>query len=155
MRVGPVRTQAQDVVELLSDPTRCRVMLVTLPEETPVNELVDTAFALEDRTGVSLGPVVVNAFPSELAAAGHPTADDARALGIEIPTPERLALETATSFQLERYELALEQADRLAAAVPLPQIRLPFLFREIGPTQVEELADALTSEVEAIPEPGT
>ncbi len=155
VRVGPVRTQAQDVVELLSDPTRCRVMLVTLPEETPVNELVDTAFALEDRVGVSLGPVVVNAFPGELAVAGHTAADDARALGIEIPTPERLALETATSFQLERYELALEQADRLAAAVPLPQIRLPFVFCEIGPTQVEELADALTAEVEAIPEPGT
>ena len=155
VRVGPVRTQAQDVVELLSDPTRCRVMLVTLPEETPVNELVDTAFALEDRAGVSLGPVVVNAFPGELSVAGHTAADDAHALGIEIPTPERLALETATSFQLERYELALEQADRLAAAVPLPQIRLPFKFCEIGPTQVEELADALTAEVEAIPEPGT
>ena len=31
-------------------------MLVTLPEETPVNELIDTAFALEDRAGVALGP---------------------------------------------------------------------------------------------------
>src|ERR671925_185288 len=30
------------------------------PEETPVNELVDTAFALEDHIGVQLGPVVVN-----------------------------------------------------------------------------------------------
>ena len=35
-------------------------MLVTLPEETPVNELVETAFAIEDRVGVALGPVVVN-----------------------------------------------------------------------------------------------
>jgi anion-transporting ArsA/GET3 family ATPase len=154
VRVGPVRTQAQDVVELLSDATRCRVMLVTLPEETPVNELVDTAFALEDRAGVSLGPVVVNSFPGELAVAGHTLADDAGALGIGIPTPERLALDAATSFQLERYELALEQADRLAAAVPLPQIRLPFLFHEVGPAQVDQLADALTAEVEAIPEPG-
>jgi cellulose biosynthesis protein BcsQ len=154
VRVGPVRTQAQDVVELLSDAARCRVMLVTLPEETPVNELVDTAFALEDRAGVSLGPVVVNAFPGELAVAGRTLADDALALGIEVPELERLALDAATSFQRERYELALEQADRLAAAVPLPQIRLPFLFREIGPTQVDELADALTAEVEAIPEPG-
>ena len=60
MRVGPVRNQAADVVELLSDPARCQVMLVTIPEETPVNELVDTAFAIEDRAGVALGPVVVN-----------------------------------------------------------------------------------------------
>ena len=48
------------MVELLSDPARCQVMLVTLPEETPVNELVDTAFAVEDRAGVALGPIVVN-----------------------------------------------------------------------------------------------
>ena len=44
------------MVELLTDPTRCQVMLVTLPEETPVNELVETAFAIEDRAGVALGP---------------------------------------------------------------------------------------------------
>src|SRR5260221_7205758 len=60
VRVGPVRKQAQDVVELLSDPVRCQVMLVTIPEETPVNELIDTAFSIEDRAGVALGPVVVN-----------------------------------------------------------------------------------------------
>ncbi|MDQ3106697.1 MAG: hypothetical protein M3Q68_02705, partial [Actinomycetota bacterium] len=42
-RVGPIRTQAQDVVDLLSDPARCQVVLVTLPEETPVNEVVETA----------------------------------------------------------------------------------------------------------------
>ena len=60
VKVGPVQKQASDVVELLTDPTRCQVMLVTLPEETPVNELVDTAFAIEDRAGVALGPIVVN-----------------------------------------------------------------------------------------------
>src|SRR5438270_10109077 len=58
--VGPIRAQATDVIELLSDPTRCQVMLVTLPEETPVNEVVETAFKLEDKVGVSLSPVVVN-----------------------------------------------------------------------------------------------
>ena len=59
-RSGPVRTQAADVVELLSDPTRCRVVLVTLPEEMPVSETVEAAYQLEDRAGVQLGPVVVN-----------------------------------------------------------------------------------------------
>ncbi len=54
------------MVELLTDPARCQVMLVTLPEETPVNELVDTAFAIEDRAGVALGPIVVNGCVSEV-----------------------------------------------------------------------------------------
>ena len=33
--VGPVRKQAADVVELLTDPTRCQVMLVTAPRGDP------------------------------------------------------------------------------------------------------------------------
>ena len=58
--VGPIRAQAVDVIGLLGDPARCQVMLVTLPEETPVNEAAETAFHLEDRAGVQLAPIVVN-----------------------------------------------------------------------------------------------
>ena len=43
VRVGPVLTQAVEVTEMLADPDRAQVMLVTLPEETPVNETVETA----------------------------------------------------------------------------------------------------------------
>ena len=150
VRVGPVRTQAQDVMELLSDATRCRVMLVTLPEETPVNELVDTAFALEDRVGISLAPVVVNAFPRDLEVAGHRVADDVAAAGVVV-APDAEALEVAAQFRHERHLLAREQAERLRARLPLPQIRLPFVFSEIGPEQVERLADAFTDEVAGLP----
>jgi arsenite-transporting ATPase len=60
VRSGPVRAQADEVLELLHDPQRCQVVLVTLAETTPVNEVIETAYALEDRVGVQLGPVVVN-----------------------------------------------------------------------------------------------
>ena len=69
VRVGPINSQARDVLEMLTDHERCQVMLVTLPEETPVNELVDTAYHLEDRVGVGLGPVVVNGLYPEIARA--------------------------------------------------------------------------------------
>ncbi|HEY8215556.1 MAG TPA: ArsA-related P-loop ATPase [Acidimicrobiia bacterium] len=154
VRVGPVRTQAQDVMELLTDPTRCRVMLVTLPEETPVNELVDTAFALEDRVGVSLAPVVVNAFPGDLELAGRWVAADAATSGVALPPVDASALDEAAAFGDERHALARAQAERLAQLLPLPQIKLPFVFGEIGPDEVERLADALTDEVAAFPEPG-
>ena len=72
VRGGPVRSQAQDVIELLGDPERCQVLLVTLPETTPVNEVVQTAYALEDRVGVRLGPVVVN----EIDGLGEPDVPD-------------------------------------------------------------------------------
>ncbi|MGH7747069.1 MAG: ArsA-related P-loop ATPase, partial [Candidatus Dormibacteria bacterium] len=57
VRVGPIRVQAGDVMELLTDPKRCQLLLVTLPEETPVNEVVETGFKLEDRVGVALAPI--------------------------------------------------------------------------------------------------
>lgn len=153
VRVGAVRRQAEDVIEMLSDPTRCQVMLVTLPEETPVNELVDTAFALEDRVGVKLGPVVVNAVPGDLALASHGAVRDGATAGVDIPAGEAASLEAAVLFRHERHELALEQADRLAARLPLPQLRLPFLFQEIGPGEVEHLSDVLASEIAALPAP--
>ena len=46
-----------------------------------------------------------------------------------------------------------EQIDRLAEQLPLAQIRLPFVFTaEIGPAELDQLADRLLAEVEALPE---
>ena len=73
-RGGPLRTQAQDVVDLLSDPTRCRVILVTLPEELPVSETIESAYTLEDKAGVQLGPVIVNACDPEPVGLDRPAA---------------------------------------------------------------------------------
>ena len=38
VKVGPIHTQAREVMDVLTDPARCRVLLVTLPEATPVHE---------------------------------------------------------------------------------------------------------------------
>ena len=79
MRGGPIRTQASDVAEMLADPARCQVVLVTLPETTPVNELIETAYALEERVGVQLGPVVVNGVDAGPSSMPTPTATPAAA----------------------------------------------------------------------------
>lgn len=167
--VGPVRKQATDVVALLSDPERCRVLLVTIPEETPVSELVDTAFAIEDRTGVSLGPVVVNGCYDELALVrnGGPApidqlgADDAitaadiqhdaELLDVFVSEREARDLARAAAFRAERAAIQHHQADRLGRQLPLPQIRLPFLFTaDLGMREIEHLADAFTAGVSAL-----
>jgi anion-transporting ArsA/GET3 family ATPase len=155
VRVGPVSKQSTDVIEMLSDPARCQVMLVTIPEETPVNELVDTAFQLEDRIGVQLAPVVVNACypdPGPRASVGEVQrlADE---LGVFVSPREASDLVTAAEFRRERHRLQREQADRLAARLPLPQIRLPFLFTaELGPDEIGTLAAAFTAQVADVPE---
>jgi arsenite-transporting ATPase len=154
VRVGPVSKQSTDVIEMLSDPSRCQLMLVTVPEETPVNELVDTAFQLEDRIGVQLGPVVVNAcYPDP----GLPASVDevqrlADELGVFVSPRETSDLVAAAEFRRERYVLQQEQADRLAARLPLPQVRLPFLFTaELGPPEIGTLAGTFAAQVEELP----
>jgi anion-transporting ArsA/GET3 family ATPase len=151
VRVGPIQAQARDVLELLADPERCSVVLVTIPEETPVNELVETAYALEDRVGVKLGPVVVNeVYPAVEGLEADPVAA-AEEAGTSLRPGEAEALVAAARFRQERASLQQDQLDRLAAGLPLPQLRLPFLFRaDLGPDDVAELAEALRASVAAL-----
>jgi anion-transporting ArsA/GET3 family ATPase len=151
VRVGPINTQAQDVLELLTDPARCEVVLVTLPEETPVNELVETAYKLEDRVGVSLGPVVVNGVYDEVDGLDTDPAAAAAAAGVTLRPGEAEELAAAADFRRHRMELQREQIGRLAERLPLPQLRLPFLFSaDLGPADIDTLAKALTTGIEEL-----
>jgi arsenite/tail-anchored protein-transporting ATPase len=114
VRGGPIHSQAIDVAQLLTDPVRSQVILVTLPETTPVNEAIETAVALRDEGGLRLGPVVVNAFdggadlPVEKAAADSP-------------------LRAAAEFRNARRALHRREAQRLRDALDVEQIRLPLI----------------------------
>jgi anion-transporting ArsA/GET3 family ATPase len=151
VRVGPIRTQAQEVLELLTDPARCQVLLVTLPEETPVNEIVDTAYALEDRVGIKLGPVVVNGLHPRVEGLDVDPEAAAAAAETTLRSGEADALRAAATFRAQRQQLQEEQVARLAGALPLPQLRLPFVFAvDLGPREVGVLADALADGVAAL-----
>jgi anion-transporting ArsA/GET3 family ATPase len=155
VRVGPISKQAADVVALLSDPARCQVMLVTLPEETPVSEAIETAFAIEDRAGVALGPVVVNQcfepLPVGVSASVDDVRADAEACGRFVSDREADDLARAVEFRSTRHDVQREQIDRLRAQLPLPTIELPFLFTpDIGRPQIDVLADALERGIERL-----
>lgn len=158
VKVGPVHKQAADVVAMLSDPARCQVMLVTIPEETPVNELVDTAYAIEDRVGVALGPVVVNGWYETLPPGAGSSVEavqrDATVLDRFVSEREAADLVRAAAFRAERHAIQEEQADRLASLLPLPQLRLPFVFTgEIHRAEVDLLAASLTAAIGSLPSP--
>jgi len=152
--VGPINAQARDVLELLEDHERCQVMLVTLPEETPVNEAVETAFSLEDRVGIGLGPIVVNGvYPTVDGLVSDPAAVTAAAdaADVSLRAGEADALAAAAAFRLDRMQLQAEQLGRLEAQLPLPQLRLPFQFTtEIGPAELDVLARAMLAGIESL-----
>jgi anion-transporting ArsA/GET3 family ATPase len=111
VRSGPIAHQATEVAEMLSDPARCQVILVTLPETTPVNEAIETAYALEEQIGVHLAPIVVNGvdqgppLPAEAAPTGSP-------------------LRQAADFRNARRALHAAERARLAHDLALPQLTL-------------------------------
>jgi anion-transporting ArsA/GET3 family ATPase len=150
-RGGPLRTQAQDVVDLLSDPARCRVVLVTLPEELPVSETIESAYTLEDSAGVQLGPVIVNACDPEPVGLEHPVAEVAEMAGATLAPDHLAALEEARDFRLARHAVSAEQIERLRRDLPLPRLLVPALEADsIGPAQTQLLADALAQAVGAL-----
>ena len=156
VRVGPVLTQAVEVSEMLADPDRAQVMLVTLPEETPVNETVETAEAFTDRVGLALGPLVVNGVYPDRPLDGLTSPEEIEALAAQsggtVPDGELEHLARAAHFLTSRRRLQVEQLTRLDERLDLPRVVLPFLFSaDIGPAQVEVLADALTAGVSALP----
>jgi anion-transporting ArsA/GET3 family ATPase len=130
VRGGPIRTQATDVLELLADPARCQVVLVTLPETTPVNEVIETAFALEEQVGVQLGPVVVNGVDRGEPLAVGPDTDP--------------ALAAAADYRTSRRALHVAEMDRLSELLALEQIHLPHLsVAGLTAADIDTLAEGL------------
>jgi arsenite/tail-anchored protein-transporting ATPase len=130
VRSGPIRTQASEVLEMLSDAARCQVVLVTLPETTPVNELIETAYSLEERVGVQLGPVVVNGV------------DDGAELVVPDDAPEPLA--AAARYRTARRALHAREVARLRESLAIDQIHLPDVVTAgLDATHVEELAGSV------------
>jgi len=153
VKVGPIHNQAAEVMAMLTDADRCQVVLVTLPEETPVNELIETAYNLEDQVGVALGPVVVNGlYPDRPGLAVDPVTAAAEA-GVGLREGEAEALAAAADFRRHRVELQTAQVARLAEQLPLPQLRLPFLFgAELGPSELDLLAERLVDQLQTVVE---
>ena len=146
VRVGPIVEQAREVNDMLTDASKCQVILVTLPEETPVNEVVETAFALEDRVGIKLAPLVVNGVYPVLDLDIGAIARD----GVDGSDAENLR--AAAEFRLHRQALQAEQVKRLRDALPLPQIVLPQLFTSaLGPGELRTLAAAMADGVAHLP----
>jgi hypothetical protein len=124
------------------------VILVTLPEEMPVSETIESAYTLEDRAGVQLGPVIVNACDPVPEGLARTAEDVAATAGIAMDSGHLEALEAARRFRLDRHALSAEQIERLARELPLPHLLVPALAADaIGPVETETLAQALAEAV--------
>lgn len=67
MNVGWVRKQADRIIDLITDPARTMLNIVTLPEEMPVNETIEMCQSVQDLLRIPIGYIIVNSvFPQVL-----------------------------------------------------------------------------------------
>ena len=60
MQVGLVRDQTQWMLDILDDPERTGVAVVTTPEEMPVTETIELLARLRSETGAHASAVIAN-----------------------------------------------------------------------------------------------
>lgn len=144
VKSGPVLEQAEAVSAMLADPARCGALLVALPEETPITEVIELADDLGTGLGIALLPFVVNACWPDRAGLAKKPAMAARSHKLKLSADAKVALESAASFGRSRLAQQRAQIARLADRRPEPIVTLPRLATpRLGPRELDVLADAL------------
>ncbi len=155
-RSGPVRKQASDVMELLQDASRCQVVLVTLPEDLPVSETVETAYHIEEQAGIALGPIIVNGCYPVLEAMKDDPSDLAAMAGETLTEEEAGRLRQAAAFRSAEQDQQSTALERLAEELPLPQICLDQIFSpSMASAEIGKLARVMEQQLSLLPEPGS
>lgn len=148
--VGLVQREATKITDLLRDRRTTVVHLVTLAEETPVTETLETRAQLVKTLGLPLGYVVVNRLhrrrfdATVVERVRAAKARDAEAALLAC-VAERAAEESGWA------DINAAQLARLRAEITdAPLVELPFLFvEEFDRRCVEQLAEVLASGVGA------
>ena len=152
-RVGPLRNQAERAVAMLEDGSRARVLLVTLPEHTPVSEMLQTSEWLTAQAGVVLGPAVVNMVNPDVSnlSAETPTTLSERCaeVGLDWPPSVVEACADSASFATARGLQQAEEIDRIRSSSGL--VTLPLIFEsEVDFAALNQLADAFAAQIDQL-----
>ncbi|HEX2705083.1 MAG TPA: ArsA-related P-loop ATPase [Candidatus Lustribacter sp.] len=156
-RVGPIKSQAESIMRMLTS-RQTLVHLVTLLEDMPVQETIDTIRDL-DAVGLPVGAVIVNQVREDVLApegldalerlVADPGAVDREAVrasmtraGIRVTGPMLDGLLREGADHAMRTRLAAEQWEVLAET-GRPMLALPTLVDGVDANGVRELADWL------------
>jgi len=133
VRTGPIHDQSVWMADLFSDQRRCVVVLVTIPEELPVNETIDLATRFRDETDIKPFGLIVNQLQPQIL---HPDRIGELENGMrgegrdgflrDHPDGEPLLL--AAEMMLEARHRARHFTRVLDEALELPSIPVPTIF---------------------------
>ncbi len=159
VKVGLVRQQTDWMIEIMSDPARTGVCIVTTPEEMPVTEAVDLYGRIRRDTSVNVACIVANRVLPELFGRGEQEVfDDLFApvalgkLAAAVGRPEAVVTEVLEAARLAATirRGGASHLERLRAQIDssVPVLFLPYLYaRAHGARAVRQLANALADEL--------
>jgi len=156
VRVGQIRQQTGWLADLLGDHSTTGLVIVTTPEEMPVNETIELVERVRSETRIDVAAIVVNRVLPELFSG----ADEEVFEGLREPAmSDRLAdaVDGPVAPVLEAARLAVTlrrtragHLDRLRASVEpgVPLLYVPYLFtRGHGLRTTGQVAEALSAEL--------
>ena len=136
LATGPIAQQADEVLEMLADGTRCKILMVTTPAMTPVQETVEAATELRDDVHIVLAPVVVN--KTEPAVPQLNTSEFSQ------------ELIDAYTYASQRSQSQQEAIAVLSSTLDLAQMTI-MRRRLDGEELVNAMVDDLTRSIDALP----
>jgi anion-transporting ArsA/GET3 family ATPase len=156
VHVGLIRQQTGWLIDILSNKETTGLVVVTTPEEMPVNETIELSKRVEDETDVTLSAIVVNRVLPELFGRGEEEVYE------ELRQPAAVgALHDAAQGPVEPVMEAARLAvtmrrtraghiDRLRTSIDpsIPLLYVPYMFmRAHGFRTTRQVAEALSAEL--------
>ena len=156
VQVGQVRQQTGWMLDILGDAATTGLVIVTTPEEMPVNETIELQGRVRSETTVDLAGIVVNRVLPELFGRREEAVferlcepDAVAAIDRALDGPVQPLLDGARmAVSLRRTRT--EHLERLRAEVDaaIPMLYVPYLFvRSHGLRSTRVVADALSAEL--------
>jgi anion-transporting ArsA/GET3 family ATPase len=127
MPAGPLKKSAGDFLEMLHDPARAKLDIVTLPEEMPVNETIEMDHAVTQQRLITRGLTIINRVTPALGSDLLPKLKEVVSADSEsLFRPLLEAVETREHWRTlgERYLKRLP-ADDLASAIRITRQEAP------------------------------
>jgi len=125
-RVGPIHSQALQLEALITDHDQTGTVIVSLPEEMPVNETSRLESELTSDIGIAVDRVIMNAlYPDSF------TKSEVKTIGKlkKSDDPEVRAAGRAALSQAKRAAAQREQLERLRGMVEAEVSTLPYVFK--------------------------
>jgi anion-transporting ArsA/GET3 family ATPase len=146
---GPLTRDAAKLWDLLRDPERTAIVLVTLAEEMPANEAREFTAILRDHLGLTVSHLVVNQVHPDRFPRSGAAARTLDALARAAPADGDLAALLAhAELGRDRRLLNEHYLAQFATELSMPQVELPYLFTEtLGPGEIDHLSRLLDAKL--------